>query len=209
MHTHRTSLWLLALAGGLTLTAVAWADSIWQRADPNHAFYFIDTKARAVGDLITVVISENTNVDLKDDRTLNKETSASEGFSLAGQTTGGLSAQGSSAKLDVRNATERDFKGGATYRSEREFVDRVTVTVMDILPNGNLVISGKRRVWIAGEEVTLVLSGIARGIDIGPDNTLQSRYISELRLNYETQGASKAFTRQGWLGRITNVLSPF
>ncbi len=209
MTTHRTFLWLLALTGGLTLTAVARSDSIWQRADPNHAFYFIDTKARAVGDLITVVISENTNVDLKDDRTLNKETSASEGFSLVGQATGGFGAQSSSAKLDAKNASERDFKGGAAYRSEREFVDRVTVTVMDILPNGNLVISGKRRVWIAGEEVTLVLSGIARAIDIGPDNTLQSRFVSELRLTYETQGASKAFTRQGWLGRITNVLSPF
>lgn len=189
--------------------AAVHGDSIWQRADPGTAFLFIDTKARNVGDLITVVISENTNVDLKDDRSMNKATSISEGFSFAGKTSGGLGAQGSSANLDVSNNSDRDFQGGASFRSEREFVDRVTVTVMDVLPNGNLVLSGKRRVWIAGEEVTLVLTGIARNIDIGPDNALQSRFISELRLQYESEGAPKHFTKQGRLGRLGNRLWPF
>lgn len=208
MLTRRKHFLLPALAG-LISGATAWADSIWQRADPNQAFYFNDTKARAVGDLITIVISENTNVDQRDDRSMNKATSASEAFSLVGSSSGGLGAQASSAALDAKNASDRSFKGAASYRSEREFVDRVTVTVMDVLPNGNLVVSGKRRVWIAGEEVTLVLSGVARGIDIGPDNMLQSKYVSELRLHYETNGASRAFTRQGRLGRLTNVLWPF
>lgn len=185
------------------------ADSIWLRAQPETAYLFVDSKARSIGDLITVVISENTNVDVKDDRTMNKETSASEAFSLAGEAAGGLGGQSSSASLDVSNQSQRDFRGGATFRSEREFIDRITVTVMDVLPNGNLVLSGKRRVWIAGEEVTLVVTGIARNIDIGPDNSLQSRYVSELRLNYESDGAPKSFTRQGRLGRIANRLWPF
>lgn len=203
----------LALAGGLlaqlAVGTALLADSIWSRADPNQAFYFTDTKARNVGDLITILVSENTNVDQRDDRSLNKETSASENFSLLASSSGGFGEQGSSAKLDAKNASDREFKGGASFRQEREFIDHVTVTVMDVLPNGNLVLSGKRRVWIAGEEATLVVSGIARGIDIGPDNTLQSRYISELRLNYENQGPSKSFTRQGRLGRAANLLWPF
>lgn len=199
---------LILMLGASAASAVR-ADSIWQRAEPGHAFLFIDTKARCPGDLITVLITETTNVDLQDDRSMNKQTAASEGFSLAGKATGGLGQQASTAALDVKNQSARDFQGGASFRSDREFSDRFTVQVMDVLPNGNLVISGKRRVQIAGEEATLVLSGVVRAIDIGPDNTLQSRYISELRLNYESEGASKSFTRQGRLGRIGNRVWPF
>jgi flagellar L-ring protein precursor FlgH len=81
--------------------------------------------------------------------------------------------------------------------------------VVDILPNGNLVIEGKRRVWVAGDEAVLVLSGVVRGLDIGPDNTLLSRYISELSISYESRGPERHFTRQGWLGRGMNYVWPF
>lgn len=209
MPAHWSSIAATLLGSSSVLVQPACADSIWARSQPEQAFLFVDSKARVAGDLITVVISETTNVENRDDRTMNKETSASEGFSLAGQAAGGLSGQSSSASLDISNESQRDFQGGATFRSEREFVDRVTVTVMDVLPNGNLVLSGKRRVWIAGEEVTLVLTGITRNIDIGPDNTVQSRFVSELRLQYESDGAPKNFTRQGRLGRLGNRLWPF
>lgn len=203
--------WMTAgfISANVLAAPQAWADSIWARSQPEQGFLFVDSKARVVGDLITVVISETTNVENRDDRTMNKETSASEGFSLAGQAAGGLSGQSSSASLDISNESARDFQGGASFRSEREFVDRVTVTVMDVLPNGNLVLSGKRRVWIAGEEVTLVVTGITRNIDIGPDNAVQSRFVSELRLQYESDGAPKAYTQQGRLGRLGNRLWPF
>jgi flagellar L-ring protein precursor FlgH len=207
--TRKDVLTMAAVGLGCGAGGLVRADSIWLRAQPDTAFLFVDSKARTVGDLITVVISETTAVDNKDDRSMNKATSASEGLSFSGEASGGLSGQSSAASLDFSNESQRDFQGGATFRSEREFIDRITVTVMDVLPNGNLVLSGKRRVWIAGEEVTLVVTGIARNIDIGPDNTVQSRFVSELRLNYESEGAPKAFTRQGRLGRMANRLWPF
>ncbi|MCA9053175.1 MAG: flagellar basal body L-ring protein FlgH, partial [Planctomycetaceae bacterium] len=122
--------------------STAVADSIWQRRDPEHAYLFIDSQARRVGDLLTVIISQNTDVQNRDDRELNKTASASEAFSLAGQAGGGFSQQSSSAALDFSNEADRSFQGGAAYSSERTFQDRFTVSVVDILPNGNLVVSG-------------------------------------------------------------------
>lgn len=196
---------IVAILTGGTLGA----DSIWKRRDPEHAYLFLDSKARCVGDLLTVVISQDTDVQNRDDRQMNKASSISEGFDLAGSTSGGFGAQSATAKLNVNNDADRGFRGNASFRSERAFTDRVTVTVMDVLPNGNLVISGKRRVWIAGDETVLTLTGLVRAVDIGPDNSIPSRYISELNISYESIGPEKSFTRQGWLGRGLNKVWPF
>lgn len=199
---------VLVLAAG-ALAAPAAADSIWQRRHPDHTFLFYDSKARGVGDLITVLVAQNTDVDNRDEREMSKETQASEAFKFAGSTSGGIGPQSTSANVSLSNKADRDFKGDATYRSERAFNDRITVTVVDVLPNGNLVISGKRRVWIAGDEAVLVISGVVRGLDIGPDNSVSSRFISDLSISYESRGPEKHFTRQNWLGKGMNYVWPF
>jgi flagellar L-ring protein precursor FlgH len=200
---------LLLATAAIALGGPACADSIWQRRDPQHAYLFIDTKARCVGDLLTVIVSQDTDVNNRDNREMSKESEISEKFNFAGASSGGLGEQSASASLDLSNEAEREFKGDATYRSQRAFTDRVTVTVMDVLPNGNLVVAGKRRVWIGGDETVLVLTGVVRDLDIGPDNSIHSRFISELSLSYENRGPEKSFTRQGWLGRKMNHVWPF
>lgn len=184
-------------------------DSLWQRREPERAYLFLDSKARNVGDLLTLIVSQSTDVDSRDKREMNKKTDIRERFSLVGSSNGGLNVQAGSASLDAQNASARDFKGDAQFRSERVFTDHVTVTVVDVLANGNMVISGKRRVWIAGDETVLVVTGVVRNVDIGPDNTILSRYVSELTMSYESRGPEKKFTRQGWLGRGMNHVWPF
>ncbi|MFV0445132.1 MAG: flagellar basal body L-ring protein FlgH [Planctomycetaceae bacterium] len=184
------------------------ADSIWQRRVPEHAYLFVDAQARQVGDLLTVVVSQSTDVQNRDDRELNKASSASESFSFAGETSGGLATQSSGAGLDLSNDAERGFKGGATFTSERAFLDRFTVRVVDVLPNGNLVISGKRRVWVTGDQTVLVLTGVVRAIDVTAANTIPSQSIADLHLSYESDGPERHFTRQGWLSRRVNRWNP-
>lgn len=192
-----------------TCISPALCESLWQKRSHESAFLFLDSKARRIGDLLTVVVSQDTNVASRETRGLGKESEAAAGFSLEGEAGGGFSSQASNAALDIGNSSKRNFDGNSTFRSNQEFTDRMTVTVMDILPNGNMVISGRRRLRVAGDEQTLVLTGVIRAIDVAPDNSVSSRNISELNLLYEAAGPAQSFTRQGWLGRATNKVWPF
>ncbi|MCA9056123.1 MAG: flagellar basal body L-ring protein FlgH, partial [Planctomycetaceae bacterium] len=70
-------------------------------------------------------------------------------------------------------------------------------------------VSGKRRVWVSGDETVLVLTGVVRAIDVGPANSVPSQLVSDLHLSYESDGPERRFTRQGWLSRRINRWSPF
>ncbi len=185
------------------------ADSLWQKRSPQRSFLCADSRARAVGDLLTVVISESSDVQNSEDKTLDKSGSNSVSSDFEAASGGGLSEQASNASLKLANSAKRAFSGKASYRDSREYTDNVTVSVVDVLPNGNMVISGRRCLTIAGEQRTLVISGVVRPIDLGPDNKINSKYIADLRTVYEGDGPSKGFVRQGWLSRATNKVWPF
>src|SRR5690606_33960937 len=141
-------------------------------------FLFFDTKARDVGDSITVLVAQSTDVGSREDRGMKKATEAKGAFSFDSEAGGGFGTQAANAALDFGATSGRAFDGGMSYSSAQEFTDRMSATVIDVLPNGNMVISGSRRVRVAGEERTLLLTGVIRGYDISPDNTISSRYIS-------------------------------
>ncbi|WP_437204126.1 flagellar basal body L-ring protein FlgH [Planctomicrobium sp. SH664] len=197
------------LALSCSTTARVFAENIWQQRTPNNGFLFYDSKARNIGDQVTVLIAQNTDIANVEDRGMSKSTSSKGLFNFKGASDGGFGTQGASASLDTSLTSGRKFDGQSGYTAGQEITDRLTCTVMDVLPNGDLVIAGERRTRIAGEERILTLTGIIRGLDIGPDNSIAWRYVSQARLDYETGGPSQKFTRQGWLGRATNVVWPF
>lgn len=185
------------------------ADSLWKKRSDNHAFLFIDSKARHVGDLLTVVVTQATDVNSRENRGLGKSSDATASFSVEAESGGGFATQASDAALNLTQNSSRNFDGNSSFQANQVFTDRMTVTVMDVLPNGNLIVSGQRRIRVAGDERTLQISGVVRSIDIGGDNEIESRMISQLRLLYETAGPSQRFTRQGWWGRARNKIWPF
>jgi len=170
---------------------------------------FRDTTARNVGDLMTVVIMEATDVENKDKRSLTKETDTSSNVGLSHSVSGiyGSSAGALAEKFGVDSS--RDFGGNSAFSSERAFSDRITVTVSDIFPNGNIAFVGRRQVMIEGDVRSLVVSGIVRPIDIRPDNSISSQSIAGFEMRYEGKGAESKFINQGWMGRATNLLWPF
>ena len=85
----------------------------------------------------------------------------------------------------------------------------LVVAVMDLLPNGNMVIGGRRQRVVSGELRTLVISGIVRPLDIRPDNTIRSQFIANFRVDYLGKGPESEFTNQGWFGKTLNALWPF
>lgn len=202
---------LLMLAAFLTAACgpVALGESLWERRDPAKAFVFFDTQARNVGDLLTVVIDENTGVQNKENRALSKESQAAKSMDISSSASGDYGDAGGAAAFDFNTESERAFDGAASFRSQREFTTRMTASVVDVLPNGNLVISGRRNVIVAGDERILVISGIVRPYDIAPDNTIASRFIAEFRIAYEGNGQEQAFVRQGFFSRLMNKVWPF
>ena len=185
------------------------AQSIWARHTGDRAFLFFDTRARSVGDIVTVVVAQATNVDSREDRVMDKETGATGLLGFNFQTGGGLGTQSADATIDGIASSSREFDGRSNYRSEQDFTDRIAATVIEVLPNGNLVLAGRRDVIVAGEAKTLILSGVIRPIDLNTDNSVNSRFIADFSLSYEGGGPSQAFTRQGWLGRKLNHYWPF
>lgn len=179
--------------------------SLWDRRDERNAFLFRDTNARSIGDVLTVVISENTGVESSEQRDLNKETGSSQsgGFSF-----GGFGSSGSGT-ASAESESNREFSGNSTFTSDRRFLDRISVTVTDVLPNGNLVIVGSRKVFVEGDEKTLRVSGIVRGLDIRSDNSVRSSNISGLEIAYQGSGPDHSFTKRGWLSRKLDKLWPY
>ncbi len=200
--------WFLMLLV-LAANAGARAQSLWPSHQPRHSFLFQDTRARRVGDQLTVLINENTGVANQDRRSMNKHSNANSAFGLGFGASGLFGRSGGALSQDSAADSERGFSGDASFSTERAFSDRITVSVVDVLPNGDLVINGQRHVGVERDNRSLSISGRVRYLDVGLDNTVQSRKILDLDISYQSHGPETRFVNQGWLGRIGNWVWPF
>ena len=182
------------------------ADSILARRNKNMKQMYADDVARRIGDILTVMITEDSKVDNKAKRDLKKETARSTAFdgelnidhilpSMPGFT------------MDAESSNE--LKSKADFKDQRSFVDRITVVVVDIQPNGNLVIMGSRNRDIGGDIQKIEVSGIVRPSDILFDNTVKSQQIANFQIVSKNSGVSDPYTKPGWLGTIFDILWPF
>ncbi len=190
----------------LLLSDVGLAQALWDRRREDFAYSFVDTRAHRLGDQLTVIILENTDVLKRDQRQMDKSSEAAFNFDFAAAGSGGA---GSSASLNIAGDSEREFDGNARYRSAQEFSDKIAVRVVNVLPNGYMVVEGKRTQIVANEERELLLSGIVRPIDVMPDNTVRSQFVENLSIQYSGCGPESHFSNQGWAARILNRVWPF
>jgi flagellar L-ring protein precursor FlgH len=179
------------------------AGSIWAKRDKNMKALYADDVARQIGDILTINITEDSKVDNKAKRDLQKETDRSTVFNGEVGNFADLGEFGMSASSD------NELKSKADYKDERTFVDSITVVVVDILPNRNLVVMGTRNRNIAGDIQTIEVSGIVRPSDIAFDNTVKSEKVADFRIITRNSGVAAPYTRPGWLGTIFDILWPF
>ncbi len=179
------------------------AGSIWARRDTNMGYLYADDVARNIGDVLTIKITEDSKIDNKAKRDLKKDVSKSITFDGKVGNFADLGEFGTSA------SSSNQLSGKADYKDERKFVDSVTVVVVDILPNGNLVVMGTRDRNIAGDVQIVEVSGIVRPSDIAFDNTVESKRVANFKLVTRHGGVAAPYSRPGWLGRIFDILWPF
>ena len=196
----------MALICTLLLGDCVHAGSIWAKRDKSVPDLYSDDVARSIGDVLTIKIAEESTVDNKAKRDLQKKTARSSEFD------GELNIDRVLPKIpgftmDAQSSNE--LKSKADFKDERSFLDRVTVVVIDVLPNGNLVVTGTRDRNIAGDVQTIEVSGLVRPSDIAYDNTVKSEQVANFRIVTKNSGVSAPYTKPGWLGRIFDVLWPW
>jgi flagellar L-ring protein precursor FlgH len=182
------------------------AGSIWAKRDGNMKTLYADDVARNIGDVLTIMVTEDSKVDNKAKRDLQKETARSSDFN------GRLNIDDivpSMPGFTMNAESANEMKSKADYKDERSFEDRVTVVVVDILPNGNLVVIGTRNRDIAGDLQKIEISGIVRPSDIAFDNTVKSEQVANFQIVTRNTGVAAPYTKTGWLGRFFDVIWPW
>lgn len=178
--------------------------------DPNAGpFGLVANKtAGRPGDLLTIEISENQDLKNEETSDLKKETSLKQelaSFDVKPNAFSVLpSLEGSSADA---------LKGTANVSKKGKFTARVTAVVVDVLPNGNLVVNGRREIRIDQETKLIEFSGIVRRWDIRADNTIPSELVAEAKVAYTGSGPlTDAGQRKGlgkWIHDALQWLWPF
>ena len=172
---------------------------------------WMDTHARRVGDTLTVTINEINSATNTEQRTLKKDTAASGKFDFSAATGNAASAtaKAANATISADNSSDRSFQGTANFQTNRQLSDAMQVRVVDIHPNGNLVIQGVRVVTFSGETQYVVLHGIIRPDDIARDNSIVSTNIADARVEFYAEGALTDAQKRGWLSKVYEKLRPF
>jgi len=196
------TLTIVTLAMALTVPAAA--DSLFpgsstdiNRASAASVSLFSDNKARHVGDTLTITINENasTTSQASTKTSKNENLNYGPGFGplLHNIPTFGLTGSiGSNAS-------------GSTNRTDN-LAASIAVTVTQVLPNGNLVIEGKRKVGMNAETQEITLTGVVRPQDIAFDNTIQSPLVADAQIKYGGRGPVGDKQHDGIISRVFKFL---
>ncbi len=205
-----TACWaLLSAAVMLPAATPCRGQSLFERRSQNQVDQYRDYAARSRGDILSILIMESTDVENRDARIMDKSgrSDSNQGFNYG--VGGALGDVAGDAMLGTNVANRRGFTGDAEFRSERAISDRFSVTVVDVLPNGNLVVEGLRAISVQGDVRQLKLTGVVRQYDILPGNNVPSYQVADLKLTLDADGVEQSFTNQGWLSRSFNRWWPF
>lgn len=176
--------------------------SLW---DDRQAKFFTDPRALRAGDILTVDIQINDRARFRNELERSRTGSRSLGIAAAF----GWEWAGTSGSADGEVSSTTDSKGaGATERSENIQL-AVAAVVTDVLPNGNLVISGSQEVLVNAEMRVLTISGIVRPSDIGANNTISYERIAEARISYGGRGRLTEVQQPGYGHQVLDNVLPF
>ena len=189
----------------------SFADSLWKESYFERGSLFTDNKACTIGDIVTIVITET----VQSKRT--SETSTNKDVSNKGKITDWLyPAAVSMGFLEHKDNLpqweydmEKDFKGGGAIKEDDSFIAKITARVIDVLPNGNLLIEGSRDIMVTNDRKTIIISGIIRKSDISDTNTIESSQVADAKVYYEGSGPLTDNQKRGIFTYLRDIFSMF
>jgi flagellar L-ring protein precursor FlgH len=165
---------------------------------------FEDRRARFVGDTIIVNIVENTQASIKGNTSAEKTGAINASVTgltgVPGKTFQGLNAQASSSNT---------FSGKGESGSSNVFTGTMTATVIEVLPNGNLLVSGEKQVAIGQGQEFIRVSGVVNPYQVTAANTVTSSQMADARIEYKSSGFINEAQVMGWLARFFLSFLPF
>lgn len=177
------------LAGGAVEAKSLWVDN-------GYNSLYSDKKARNVGDILTIVINESTTQTATKSRTNSKSGSVS-----VGTGTGifdfikAFSANGSD-----------NFQADGSATDTSRFSGQITVTVVEVLPNDNMIVEGTQSIWQNRDEHKITLRGTIRRDDVTLNNTVPSTRVADASIRFDGKGPLNAKQRQGILTQLFNFM---
>ncbi len=164
---------------------------------------FEDRRPRRVGDTLTIQLEEQ--VSASKNSSSNASRAGSMGLSLA--TKSSRASQVGSYGLDA--STTHDFVGAGGSQANNSFTGTISVTVMQVMPNGHLRVRGDKQIAINQGTEFIRFSGLVNPRSITGENTVSSTQVSQARIEYVGDGYINEAQRMGWLHRILLNVSPF
>ncbi|MCO7226155.1 flagellar basal body L-ring protein FlgH [Pleionea sp. CnH1-48] len=165
-------------------------------------FLYEDKKASQVGDIITITLTESTNASKQADTELKKDTD----LTMANPTIAGtqVTFDHGSKSFQLGLDSQNQFKGEADSSQSNQLNGTITVTVQEIMPNGNLFVRGEKWITLNKGDEFIRVSGIIRPNDIDSSNTVASTRLANARIEYSGTGPLAETNDVGWLTRFFN-----
>jgi flagellar L-ring protein precursor FlgH len=176
---------------------------------------FSDKKAMAINDIVTVIITESTFQSSQGDKKVTDSSIHSLGGGVfSGGTRGGVTKSIANTlngltDMGFKTNSNSNFSGAGSQSRNEKFNTTISARVVKILSNGNYFIDGSRALLLNGTKQMIRITGVIRPYDIDQSNTINSKYVADAKILYETEGDIREATRRPWGSRLVDTVWPF
>lgn len=183
-------------------------NSLWQSG---ARAFFKDQRAREIGDLLTISVNLNDTADIDNHTKHSRSSSQDVGVKNLGITSEKIASliPGVDPTKIIGLSTAPGHEGKGSVKRSEKLVFRVAAVVTQVLPNGNLVVSGRQEVRVNYEVRDIAITGVIRPEDINANNTIDSSKIAEARISYGGRGQLSDVQQAPWGHQLIGALTPF
>jgi flagellar L-ring protein FlgH len=191
-----------------SLPAASRADSLWH--DGISRPMFSDKRGMNIGDILTIVVQENSTANKNNATTTERQSSLSAAITsfLYSPGASSLLTRGGQLPALAYNSDHKHAGNGVINDSE-SIVAQVAVRIVDVLPNGNFVVEGKRETSFSNERQTIILRGVVRADDVASNNTVLSYNVADATIQIIGKGTVTDSQNKGWFNRLWDKINPF
>lgn len=170
-------------------------------AATGYAPLYTGTRAARVGDPVTILLVESTTAS----KSVSSKSQKGGGASITPPASGPLAINPSA----LNASSSSSFNGGGNAAQTSSLSSTLSVTIAEIRANGTALVKGEKKMLVSQGDEWIRFSGIIRLADIDQENQIPSTRVADAHIEYTGKGALQRSSKQGWLGRIFNIISPF
>jgi flagellar L-ring protein FlgH len=179
--------------------------SLWT---DNTSSFWQDVKARRLGDILTITVSEKSEASKKAATKTGRSSDTSADFSFTGLNAGDKVVL-DTLKSGYKGKFDTNFTGAGVTSKSDSMTAYMTATIVEVLPNGNFVIRGSRWTKVNEELQQIVLEGVVRPMDISRNNQVLSQNIADAKIFFVGKGPVSEKNHPGWFGKLFDAVNPF